>query len=769
MRCLRLIAMFLAMAAFGGDGRAEPEAVVAPPPAPAIVLAPAPAAPPVYAEGLVKLKLLRSSNTGDADKVKIALERFRAAVGSTGAGPPTSGEQALLEHTDAAEAAMNDLDSQLQASGFKRKLVASGALNNTIEQATLTELREAAVLFRRAVGSTALGIFDGADLASLNQDEVALDTLAKFENHTYPDRDLKIVLPVGIVGTQEKDESDGSWTTYASADDAIKVDYFDNRGKSNTAISLAAMLLEKRKGLYFNTLDIAGDRFMIEASAQPAEGIRELVIFHGRERNGGVQGLGLRTRADPPANLTVPALTVFALPQGTMRARTLVLETPAQTHWRIVASAISNLLASDFQRLNGSRFISQQDCKGVKSQGAGVSKSVNIVFATARKRGVAMSDFVTSPIKDLFTSNQGSELYIGCIQVSVRNSGAIMASRELPAARSAKEVATGKAESSEEFVVTIPREPDVLPLIGKERLFFRSDEHQSLNAVERSLLFVHGYNNSFEDAVKRAAQIAAASDYPGYIYVFSWPSQGRYTSYAADMDYAEQGEVDLITFMKMILSTGVETKLDIIAHSMGSQILLRSLDGIKPMFDNRVGPANSGRVRLGQVIFAAPDVSTIVFNRKAARLLTFAERVTVYASANDGALDLSGWLRGSIQRVGAIGVSMQPAIVPGVHMIDVTGKLIPRYLVKRYYNRSHNTFAYDPDVLDDIKLILTQSAGSSARARWDPIRRSANSSWPGRFASKLYRDKGEFLRVRPFYALQIKNSKAETAAPAKVP
>ncbi len=722
--------------------------------------------PETYLTRLVELGLIRSSQLDDQKKLAAATENLRAWIGSAAEGPLTLDEKAMLIERPADVTAQRQaLTGQLQASGFKRKLVASAALDSTIENATLDVLQAAVRRYRKALGSAATGAIDGAELDALNRDEAAIDLLARFETRDYGGRDLRINLPTGLVTTDEKDDSDLSWTTYASPDDRFRVDYFINRGNSNTAVSMAATLLERRRGLYFNTLDIVGDRFLIEASAQLADGSRELVVYHGRERNGGVQGLGLRTKSEPPASVVVPTLQMFSLPPAVLSPKSLPPETPEQARWRIVAKVISNLLASDFQRLNGSRFISMQDCKGVKRQTGGVRKSVNVVYATARKVGVAMSDFTGAPLEKLYTSDQGSEMQVGCIRISVPNSDAVMASQELPASRSVSEKTEVKKRNSEEFEITIPREPEILPLAGKDKLHFRSDEHQAFDGNERGLLFIHGYNNSFEDAVKRAAQIAAASDYPGYVYVFSWPSQGRYTSYAADMDYAEQGELDLINFMKMILSTGVPTKLDVIAHSMGSQILLRSLDGIKSMFDSRVGARRQDRVRLGQVIFAAPDVSTIVFKRKAAQLVTYAERITVYASANDGALDVSGWLRGSIQRVGSIGNSMQPALVPGVHMIDVTGTPIPRYLVKRYLNRSHNTFAYDPDVLDDIRLILTQSATSDLRARWNPVRRSARASWPDRFASKFYLDKDGKPTSSSFWVLQIRPPDAAVPPP----
>ena len=140
------------------------------------------------------------------------------------------------------------------------------------------------------------------------------------------------------------------------------------------------------------------------------------------------------------------------------------------------------------------------------------------------------------------------------------------------------------AASSTELSAVVESEPNnpvALDLRKKRRIYFRSDERIVSAGTERVLLFIHGYNNSFEDAVKRAAQIAAAADYSGYIYVFSWPSQSRYSGYAADMDYAEQAELYLQYFIKQIFAEPTGLEVDIIAHSMGAQILMRSMSALR--------------------------------------------------------------------------------------------------------------------------------------------------------------------------------------------
>ena len=48
------------------------------------------------------------------------------------------------------------------------------------------------------------------------------------------------------------------------------------------------------------------------------------------------------------------------------------------------------------------------------------------------------------------------------------------------------------------------------------------------------LMFVHGYNNSFEDAMKKAAQVKMDMPWKGPIVAFSWPSYGDAINYFGD-------------------------------------------------------------------------------------------------------------------------------------------------------------------------------------------------------------------------------------------
>ncbi len=55
-----------------------------------------------------------------------------------------------------------------------------------------------------------------------------------------------------------------------------------------------------------------------------------------------------------------------------------------------------------------------------------------------------------------------------------------------------------------------------------------------------ALVFIHGYRVRFEDAARRAAQLAYDLQFPGVPMLYSWPSEARASRYAVDEDNARK-------------------------------------------------------------------------------------------------------------------------------------------------------------------------------------------------------------------------------------
>jgi esterase/lipase superfamily enzyme len=209
---------------------------------------------------------------------------------------------------------------------------------------------------------------------------------------------------------------------------------------------------------------------------------------------------------------------------------------------------------------------------------------------------------------------------------------------------------------------------------------------------DHAIVFVHGYNTSFDHALYRTAQIAYDLKFDGAAFLYSWPSGGAVASYTYDRESAQASEPYLRQFLDLVVKQTGAKSVSIIAHSMGNQPLL---DVLKDM---RSGGPES--VVINEVILAAPDVDADNFANVAQRIEGIAKGVTLYAASNDRALIVSRnfWRNPRAGDVPASG----PLIVPGIETIDVTAASTDSFAL------NHSGYAENNDLLQDIgKLILS--------------------------------------------------------------
>jgi len=152
-----------------------------------------------------------------------------------------------------------------------------------------------------------------------------------------------------------------------------------------------------------------------------------------------------------------------------------------------------------------------------------------------------------------------------------------------------------------------------------------------------ALVFVHGYNVSFREAALRAAQIGFDLRVEGTMAFFSWPSKGDLVPYAADGASVELAEDHFIQFLERLSSVQDLEEINILAHSMGNRLLLRTVDSLL-----RSRQAGTLKVPIGQIILAAADVTAEKLRQTAAAYTSLAaRRVTNYSYQADKALMLS--------------------------------------------------------------------------------------------------------------------------------
>ena len=225
----------------------------------------------------------------------------------------------------------------------------------------------------------------------------------------------------------------------------------------------------------------------------------------------------------------------------------------------------------------------------------------------------------------------------------------------------------------------------------QENWFRRLRESVNKEGERAAFVFVHGFNVGFEDAARRAAQLACDLKFLGVPLLYSWPSKASIKHYLADSTAAERSASRLADFLKAVVSDGTISTVHLIAHSLGCRASTFALEAA----------VNSSQRLLRQVIFAAPDVDVGVFVQRVGPIITSGERVTIYCSEYDVALAIS-------QRVHqAPRLGTRPVALDGIDTVDASRLKAPDIL-------GHSLFG-DRSVVADVFELLTKGTPPIAR------------------------------------------------------
>jgi esterase/lipase superfamily enzyme len=212
-----------------------------------------------------------------------------------------------------------------------------------------------------------------------------------------------------------------------------------------------------------------------------------------------------------------------------------------------------------------------------------------------------------------------------------------------------------------------------------------------------AVIFVHGYNVSFDDAALRAAQIGFDLSVKGTMAFFSWPSQGQLQGYMADEATIEASESIIGDFLVDFATRSGAEAVHIIAHSMGNRGVLRAVNRIADRARQRTG------LPFGQIILAAADDDADTFRNLCAAYRQVSLRTTLYVSTRDRAVEASHWLH-DFPRAGL----MPPiCVVPGIDTINVAN--VDLTLL------GHGYVGAARDVLQDMYQLITHGSPPAKR------------------------------------------------------
>ena len=239
--------------------------------------------------------------------------------------------------------------------------------------------------------------------------------------------------------------------------------------------------------------------------------------------------------------------------------------------------------------------------------------------------------------------------------------------------------------------------------LGSTKVF--GELHESMLAGHDTIVFIHGYNVDFHDAMRAAARIKTLYGKKSNVVAFSWPSNGSmlpFLAYKSDRSEAQvsgaafaRGLEKLVKLLKALRRDATrvcDSKIHLMCHSMGNYVLRNGLQAVR---------RGGGLPRVFDQIFlfaADEDYDAFEHNHKLALLPELGHAVHVYFNSGDMALFTSDHTKGNPARLGMRG-PRQPLTVPGtVNIVDcseVVGGAV-----------EHSYFLDDRRVAADVRKVL---------------------------------------------------------------
>lgn len=278
-----------------------------------------------------------------------------------------------------------------------------------------------------------------------------------------------------------------------------------------------------------------------------------------------------------------------------------------------------------------------------------------------------------------------------------------------------------------------------LTLPGESIQAVEDEQHNLDKLVDRwldhserkeAVIFIHGFNNSFDDAVIRLAEAWHFTGRQGVPVVFTWPAGSPgLLSYAQDRESGEFANMHLKLLLVSLARNPKIEKIHIISHSRGTDVAttaLRELHteiragqghsifswmlGLQPLpkpGSPEASHLTCDALKLQTLVLAAPDLDIEVFGQRffGDNVLNVAKRVIIYLSNEDSALGLSDWLFSSKARVGNVDIkSFKPefrAALAGLSDLEVIN-------CKVSGGSSHSYVMQHPAALSDLILALRE-------------------------------------------------------------
>lgn len=236
------------------------------------------------------------------------------------------------------------------------------------------------------------------------------------------------------------------------------------------------------------------------------------------------------------------------------------------------------------------------------------------------------------------------------------------------------------------------------------------------NPQRNITIFVHGYNTELIDNTLVAAEIYHYLGHHGAMVSFEWPSTSKLLQYIQDKGNANFSTRHFRTMLSNLAHECSADSITIIAHSAGSPIVVNAMRELRLIDDDLTPDQVRSKYKVDRVVLAAPDMDLMAFlNATRDGFHEVAQRVAVYASPQDRALQFSEKLYGNL-RLGRAVNNLEPwektmlLDTPGIEMIDAS---VAEENYKTFLR--HSYFHRDPWISSDIGAFILMKSPAARK------------------------------------------------------
>jgi esterase/lipase superfamily enzyme len=239
------------------------------------------------------------------------------------------------------------------------------------------------------------------------------------------------------------------------------------------------------------------------------------------------------------------------------------------------------------------------------------------------------------------------------------------------------------------------------------------------------VLFVHGVANTFRDAALTMGELCHFLGREFVCGMFTWPAAGeRGVLFGYEVDYESSlfAAEHLRKTIRAIAGTAGLQRIHLVAHSRGTDVLVTAVADLG--FEAYMQQSDLvRRFKIGNIVLIAPDLDPDVTVAKIFKVLSDPDipygsapepnvvlermpgfHLTLYVSPEDKALATSGWLFGSIVRLGRIQEAMfKPAQLNYGRRIGLVDVIQVQGTTDLF---GHSYFVSNPGVSSDLIALL---------------------------------------------------------------